>query len=132
MPRVKRSVHARKKRRKVLEQARGYFGIKKSSYKYAKEQVDHSLVYAYRDRRAPGGSLVQPVHLRLQEGEHRARSQSPGGSSGQGAGGLQSHRRAGEGRALELSTSDRQVKIFLGQVAACRAPAARVGFPDDV
>ena len=51
MPRVKRSVHARKKRRKVLEQARGYFGIKKSSYKYAKEQVDHSLAYAYRDRR---------------------------------------------------------------------------------
>ena len=51
MPRVKRSVHARKKRRKVLEQARGYFGIKKSSYKYAKEQGDHSLVYAYRDRR---------------------------------------------------------------------------------
>jgi large subunit ribosomal protein L20 len=51
MPRVKRSVHARKKRRKVLEQAKGYFGIKKSSYKYAKEQVDHSLVYAYRDRR---------------------------------------------------------------------------------
>jgi large subunit ribosomal protein L20 len=51
MPRVKRSVHARKKRRKVLGQARGYFGIKKSSYKYAKEQVDHSLVYAYRDRR---------------------------------------------------------------------------------
>src|SRR5918912_3655688 len=52
MPRVKRSVHARKKRRKVLEQARGYWGIKKSSYKYAKEQVDHSLSYAYRDRKA--------------------------------------------------------------------------------
>ncbi|HEY4976075.1 MAG TPA: 50S ribosomal protein L20 [Gaiellaceae bacterium] len=51
MPRVKRSVNARKKRRKVLGQARGYFGIKKSSYKYAKEQVDHSLAYAYRDRR---------------------------------------------------------------------------------
>ena len=51
MPRVKRSVHARKKRRKVLEQAKGYWGIKKSSYKYAKEQVDHSLVYAYRDRK---------------------------------------------------------------------------------
>ena len=51
MPRVKRSVNARKKRRKVLAQAKGYFGIKKSSYKYAKEQVDHSLVYAYRDRR---------------------------------------------------------------------------------
>jgi large subunit ribosomal protein L20 len=52
MPRVKRSVHARKKRRKVLEHARGYWGLKKSSYKYAKEQVEHSLVYAYRDRKA--------------------------------------------------------------------------------
>jgi large subunit ribosomal protein L20 len=51
VPRVKRSVHARKKRRKVLEQAKGYWGIKKSSYKYAKEQVEHSLVYAYRDRK---------------------------------------------------------------------------------
>jgi large subunit ribosomal protein L20 len=51
MARVKRSVHARKKRRKVLEQAKGYWGIKKNSYKYAKEQVDRSLVYAYRDRK---------------------------------------------------------------------------------
>src|SRR2546423_15242850 len=51
MPRVKRSVHARKKRRKVLEQARGYWGLKHSSYRRAKEQVDHSLVYAYRDRK---------------------------------------------------------------------------------
>jgi large subunit ribosomal protein L20 len=51
VPRVKRSVSARKKRRKVLDQAKGYWGIKKSSYKYAKEQVDRSLVYAYRDRK---------------------------------------------------------------------------------
>ena len=51
MPRVKRSVAARKKRRKVLEQAKGYWGLKKSNYKYAKEQVEHSLVYAYRDRK---------------------------------------------------------------------------------
>src|SRR5256714_8201231 len=51
MPRVKRSVAARKKRRKVLGQAKGYWGIKKSSYKYAKEQVEHSLAYAYRDRK---------------------------------------------------------------------------------
>src|SRR3954465_3978123 len=51
MPRVKRSVAARKKRRKVLEQAKGYWGLKHSSYRRAKEQVDHSLVYAYRDRK---------------------------------------------------------------------------------
>jgi large subunit ribosomal protein L20 len=52
MPRVKRSVHARKRRRKVLEQARGYWGVKHSSYRHAKEQVEHSLAYAYRDRKA--------------------------------------------------------------------------------
>jgi large subunit ribosomal protein L20 len=51
MPRVKRSVHARKKRRKVLEQAKGYWGLKSTSYRYAKEQVEHSLRYAYRDRK---------------------------------------------------------------------------------
>src|SRR5918912_985438 len=51
MPRVKRSVHARKKRRKVLEQARGYWGLKSKTYKRAKEQVEKSLVYAYRDRK---------------------------------------------------------------------------------
>jgi len=52
MPRVKRSVHARKKRRKVLNEAKGYFGRRHSSYKFAKEQVERSLVYAYRDRKA--------------------------------------------------------------------------------
>ena len=51
MPRVKRSVHGRKKRRKVLEQAKGYWGLKSRTYKAAKEQVEHSLAYAYRDRK---------------------------------------------------------------------------------
>src|SRR3982750_2053576 len=49
--RVKRSVHARKKRRKVLKEAKGYFGRKHSSYRFAKEQVQRSGMYAYRDRR---------------------------------------------------------------------------------
>jgi large subunit ribosomal protein L20 len=52
MARARRSVAARKKRRKVLGQAKGYWGTKKSSYKRAKEQVNRSLRYAYRDRRA--------------------------------------------------------------------------------
>ena len=51
MPRVKRSVHAQKKRRKVLGEAKGYWGRKHSHYTYAKEQVERSLVYAYRDRK---------------------------------------------------------------------------------
>ena len=52
MARVKRSVAARKKRRKVLAQAKGYWGTKHSSYRRAKEQVQRSGRYAYRDRRA--------------------------------------------------------------------------------
>ncbi|MGY4720973.1 50S ribosomal protein L20 [Naumannella cuiyingiana] len=52
MARVKRSVNAHKKRREVLEQASGYRGQRSRLYRKAKEQVTHSLVYAYRDRRA--------------------------------------------------------------------------------
>jgi len=51
MPRVKRAVSAKKKRRTVLTRAKGYYGNKSRSYKAAKEQVQHSLQYTYRDRR---------------------------------------------------------------------------------
>ena len=51
MARVKRSVNAKKKRRDVLEQASGYRGQRSRLYRKAKEQVTHSHVYAYRDRR---------------------------------------------------------------------------------
>lgn len=51
MPRVKRAVSAHKKRRTVLNRAKGYYGAKSRSYRAAKEQVQHSLQYAYRDRR---------------------------------------------------------------------------------
>ena len=51
MARAARSLHARKKRRKVLEQAKGYRGTKHSSYKRAKEQVWKSGVYAFEGRK---------------------------------------------------------------------------------
>jgi large subunit ribosomal protein L20 len=51
MARTARSLHARKKRRKVLEQAKGYRGTKHSSYKRAKEQVWKGGVYAYQGRK---------------------------------------------------------------------------------
>lgn len=51
MARTSRSLHARKKRRKVLEQAKGYRGTKHTSYKRAKEQVWKSGVYAYEGRK---------------------------------------------------------------------------------
>ena len=51
MPRVKRAVSAHKKRRTVLNRAKGYYGAQSRSYRAAKEQVQHSLQYQYRDRR---------------------------------------------------------------------------------
>ena len=51
MARVKRSVHAKKKRREVLAKAKGYTGSRRTRYRAAKEQVAHSGNYAYRDRR---------------------------------------------------------------------------------
>ena len=51
MTRVKRSVHARKKRRATLERAKGFRGEAHSSYKRAKEAMMKADAYAYRDRR---------------------------------------------------------------------------------
>jgi large subunit ribosomal protein L20 len=57
MARVKRSVHAHKKRREVLAEAKGYFGSRSRRYKVAKEQLMHSGMYAYRDRRDRKGQF---------------------------------------------------------------------------
>src|SRR6266498_213168 len=57
MPRVKRAVHGKKKRREILAQAKGYYGARSRRYRVAKEQVQHSLVYAYRDRRDRKGQF---------------------------------------------------------------------------
>ena len=51
MARVKRGVHKRKHRRKVLEAASGYRGVRSRHFRAAKEQLLHSLTYSYRDRR---------------------------------------------------------------------------------
>ncbi len=51
MTRVKRSIRARARHRKVLKQAKGYFGHKSKLFKVANQQVMKSLIYAYRDRK---------------------------------------------------------------------------------
>jgi large subunit ribosomal protein L20 len=51
MPRVKRGPKRAAKRKKVLKLSKGYFGVKSNAYRMAKQQVDKSLGYAYRDRR---------------------------------------------------------------------------------
>jgi large subunit ribosomal protein L20 len=57
MARVKRAVNGLKKRREVLEQASGYRGQRSRLYRKAKEQILHSGVYAFRDRRAKKGDF---------------------------------------------------------------------------
>ena len=92
--RVKRSVHAKKKRREMLEKAKGYTGTRHTRYRAAKEQVMHSGNYAYRDRRdrkaqfrrlwiARINAAVRPyglttrIHQRAEGGGHRARPKDP-------------------------------------------------------
>ncbi|MCJ8505741.1 50S ribosomal protein L20 [Kocuria flava] len=57
MARVKRAVNAHKKRREILEQASGYRGQRSRLYRKAKEQVTHSFVYSYNDRRKRKGDF---------------------------------------------------------------------------
>src|ERR687895_1244830 len=57
MPRVKRSVASRKRRREVLKRAKGYYSSRGHHFRAANEQLLHSGVYAYRDRRARKGDF---------------------------------------------------------------------------
>ena len=57
MARVKRSVNAQKKRRTTLERASGYRGQRSRLYRKAKEQVTHSFVYNYNDRKKNKGNF---------------------------------------------------------------------------
>ena len=57
MARVKRAVNAHKKRRTTLERAEGYRGQRSRLYRKAKEQVTHSFMYNYRDRKARKGDF---------------------------------------------------------------------------
>ncbi|MBI2238835.1 MAG: 50S ribosomal protein L20 [Actinobacteria bacterium] len=57
MARVKRAVHAKKKRREILSAAKGYYGARSRRLRVAKEQLMHSGAYAYRDRRDRKGQF---------------------------------------------------------------------------
>jgi len=65
MARVKRSVNARKKRRKVMERASGYTGARSRRYRTAREQTLNSMQYAYRDRRARKGDFRRLWIMRI-------------------------------------------------------------------
>jgi large subunit ribosomal protein L20 len=57
MARVKRGVTKKRRHKKVLKQAKGYYGNKSRSFRAANEQLLHSGQYAYRDRRARKGEF---------------------------------------------------------------------------
>ena len=83
MARVKRSVHSKKHRRKILEHAEGYHGTRSRSVRKANEQVMHSGNYAYRDRRARKGEFRRLWITRInaacrQNDIWRTRGSSPG------------------------------------------------------
>ena len=71
MARVKRAVNAQKKRRTTLERAAGYRGQRSRLYRKAKEQVTHSLVYSYNDRRKKKGEFrklwIQRINAGVRE-----------------------------------------------------------------
>ena len=72
MARVKRSVHGKKHRRKVLEAAEGYSGSRSRSLRKANEQVMHSRQYAFRDRRARKGEFRRLWIVRINAAARQA------------------------------------------------------------
>jgi len=65
MPRIKRSVQARKHRKNVLKQTKGFKYGRKSKFKLAKDALKHALTYAYRDRRVKKRSFRNLWNLQI-------------------------------------------------------------------
>jgi large subunit ribosomal protein L20 len=121
MARVKRAVNAAKKRRTILERAEGYRGQRSRLYRKAKEQVTHSLVYAYRDRRAKKGEFRR---LWIQRINAAARANGLTYNrliQGLGLAGIEVDRRI----LADLAVND--AATFTGLVAAAKA-----ALPEDV
>ncbi len=139
MARVKRAVHAKKKRRATLERAKGYYGNKSRSYRAANEQVMHSLQYAYRDRRARKGEFrrlwIQRINAAcrlngisysrfiagLQGRRCRGRPQGPGRPGRQRSGGL---RHPGGGRPASAAAAAAAAEPEPDATAPSVAPGA--------
>lgn len=66
--RVKRGVMVRKTHKKILKQAKGYYGAKRRQIRRAKEQLLHSLSYAYRDRRTQKRNMRSLWIVRINAG----------------------------------------------------------------
>jgi large subunit ribosomal protein L20 len=119
MARVKRAVNAHKKRRAVLEQASGYRGQRSRLYRKAKEQVTHSLVYAFADRRKKKGEFRQLWIQRI-----NAASRSHGMTYNRFIQGLKAAEIEVDRRMLaELAVNDEATFAALVQIAKAALPA---------
>ena len=115
MARVKRAVNAHKKRRVILDRASGYRGQRSRLYRKAKEQVTHSLVYAYRDRRARKGDFRRLWIQRINAGARLNGMTYNRFIQGLKAAGVEVDRKI----LAELAVSD--AEAFAGLVAVAKA-----------
>ena len=125
MARVKRAVNAHKKRRSTLEQASGYRGQRSRLYRKAKEQLLHSLNYAYRDRRARKGDFRQLWITRINAGARQNGMTYNRFIQGLKAAGIEVDRKI----LAELAVNDPTAFAGLVELAKAAVPADRGG-PD--
>ena len=119
MARVKRAVNAQKKRREVLERASGYRGQRSRLYRKAKEQVTHSMVYAYADRRDRKGNFRRLWIQRI-----NARARANGMTYNRFIQGLKIAGIEGDRRMLaEMAVNDEAAFAALVEVARNAVPA---------
>lgn len=122
MARIKRSVHSKKKRRKVLERASGYKGARGRRYRTANEQVMHAMQDAYRDRRARKGDFRRLWIARI-----NAAARQNGMSYSRFIAGLKAADVEVDRKMLaEMAVTDAAAFADLVAVAAAALPAAPV------
>ncbi|WP_130013595.1 50S ribosomal protein L20 [Serinicoccus sediminis] len=120
MARVKRAVNAHKKRRVVLERASGYRGQRSRLYRKAKEQVTHSLVYSYNDRRARKGDFRRLWIQRINAGARAHGMTYNRFIQGLKAAGVEVDRRM----LAELAVHDEAAFASLVELSRANVPAA--------
>lgn len=119
MARVKRAVNAHKKRRVVLERASGYRGQRSRLYRKAKEQLLHSYVYAFNDRRKNKGNFRRLWIQRINAGARANGLTYNRFIQGLALAGVEVDRRM----LAELATNDTATFAALVQVAKDALPA---------
>jgi len=126
MARVKRAVNAKKHHKAILEEAKGYYGDRSRTFRAANQAVQHSGVYAFRDRRARKGEMRRLWIQRINAGT-RAHGLSysrfiAGLNAGERQRCLRRDRRSGERRIDEVGRSDRGVRAVTSACASAATP----------